>query len=285
MALPQPALRSQLAPRVESETGYGQTTGKIKADMGGRDRAALLGVLQDLYASDEANRAFLHARFGLGDDPLQPYKKTIDRCLWPNVFRGQQTSVSRATGAITKYKKALGDPVGLAELLVFYCERAAGFCQEVHHEDMAYFDALMRMFEQALKATANLTDKVQNGFLARLDRVRTIGRQLSNGVGEDMDVLLSEFMTQDEKSGWRGPVLRVGAAMQAMLFAVVVALIVWRFNPTLRSGALFLIFAIFSVAFYFLWIWVFVERPAELAKKLPISGTELRRKGKNFTIA
>jgi hypothetical protein len=28
------------------------------------------------------------------------------------------------------------------------------------------------MFEQALKATANLTGKVQNGFLVRLDRVR-----------------------------------------------------------------------------------------------------------------
>jgi hypothetical protein len=33
------------------------------------------------------------------------------------------------------------------------------------------------MFEQALKATANLTGKVQNGFLVRLDRVRSIGRQ------------------------------------------------------------------------------------------------------------
>jgi hypothetical protein len=169
------------------------TWADVKINLASFDRAALLGVLQDLYAPDEVNRAFLHARFGLGDDPLQPYKKTIDRCLWPNVFRGRQTSVSKATGAITKYKKALGDPVGLAELLVFYCERAAGFCQEVHHEDMAYFDALVRMFEQALKATANLTGKVQHGFLARLDRVRSIGRQLSNGVGEDMDVLLSEF--------------------------------------------------------------------------------------------
>ena len=89
-------------------------------------------------------------------------------------------------------------------------------------------------------------------------------------------------MTQDEKSGWRGPVLRVGAAMQAILYAIVVTLIVWRFDPALRSGALFLIFAGFSVAFYFLWIWVFVERPAELAKKLPISGTELRRKRQEF---
>jgi hypothetical protein len=99
------------------------TWADVKINLASFGRAALLGVLQDLYASDEANRAFLHARFGLGDDPLQPYKKTIDRCLWPNVFRGQQTSVSRAKAAITKYKKALGDPVGLAELLVFYCER------------------------------------------------------------------------------------------------------------------------------------------------------------------
>ena len=63
----------------------------------------------------------------------------------------------------------------------------------MHHEDTAYFDALVRMFEQALEATANLTGNVQNGFLARLDRVRSIGRQLGNGVGEHMDVLVSEF--------------------------------------------------------------------------------------------
>jgi hypothetical protein len=169
------------------------TWADVKTNLASFDRAALLGVLQDLYAVDEANRAFLHTRFGLGEDPLQPYKKTVDRWLWPDLFRGQRTSVSRAKGAITKYKKALGDPVGLAELLVFSCERAAGFCQDVHHEDTAYFDALVRMFEQALEATANLTGNVQSGFLARLDRVRSIGRQLGNGVGEDMDVLLSEF--------------------------------------------------------------------------------------------
>jgi hypothetical protein len=169
------------------------TWADVKTNLASFDRAALLGVLQELYAADEANRAFLHTRFGLGEDPLQPYKKTVDRWLWPDLFRGQRTSVSRVKGAITKYKKALGDPLGLAELLVFSCERAAGFCQDVHHEDTAYFDALVRMFEQALEATANLTGNVQNGFLARLDRVRSIGRQLGSGVGEDMDILLSEF--------------------------------------------------------------------------------------------
>lgn len=99
----------------------------------------------------------------------------------------------QSQGGDRQIQEALGDPVGLTELLVFYCERAAGFCQDVDYRDTAYFDALVRMFEQALKVTANLTGKVQNGFLARLNRVRSIGRQLGNGVGEEMDVLLSEF--------------------------------------------------------------------------------------------
>ena len=181
------------------------TWADVKTRLAGFDRASVLGVLQDLYAADRGNRAFLHARFGLGEDPLQPYKETIDRWLWPDILRGQQTSVSRAKGAIANYKKALGDPVGLTELLVFYCERAAGFCQDVDYRDTTHFDALVRMFEQALKVTVNLTGKVQNGFLARLNRVRSIGRQLGNGVGEDMDVLLSEFdlSVQARGASWK----------------------------------------------------------------------------------
>ncbi len=167
--------------------------GEVKARLARFDRAALLGVLQDLYTVDERNRAFLHARFGVSEDPLQPYKKVIDASLWPDAFRGERTSVASARRAITQYKKALGDPAGLAELLVFYCERAVGFCQEVDHRDTAYLNALVRMFEQALKATVGLNGKIRNGFLARLDDVRGTGRQLGNGVGMDLDVLLSEF--------------------------------------------------------------------------------------------
>ena len=166
---------------------------EVKTHLASFDRAALLGVLQDLYGADERNRAFLHARFGLREDPLQTYKEIIDASLCPDVIRGQRTSVSTARRAITQYKKALGDPVGITELLVFYCERAAGFCHDVDHRDTAYFNALVRMFEQALKARVGLNKNVQNDLLARLDHVRRIGRQLGNGVGEEMDVLLSEF--------------------------------------------------------------------------------------------
>ena len=55
------------------------TWADVRIKLAGFDPAALLGVLQDLYAAEECNRAFLHARFGLGEDPLKAYKETIDR--------------------------------------------------------------------------------------------------------------------------------------------------------------------------------------------------------------
>ena len=49
----------------------------------------------------------------------------------------------------------------------------------------------------ALKVAGNLTGKVQNGFLNRIDRVRTTGHHLAYGMGDDMDVLFSELVATD----------------------------------------------------------------------------------------
>ena len=99
----------------------------VKTKLVDFDRAGLLGLLQDLYAANKDNQAFLHARLSLGDDVLKPYKTIIDRWLWPDMFKNQDTSVAKAKKPIADYKKAIGQAEGLAELMVFYCERAAGF--------------------------------------------------------------------------------------------------------------------------------------------------------------
>ena len=98
----------------------------VKAQLATFDRTALLGLLHHLYAAHKDNQAFLHARFGLGEDVLETYKKTIDRWLWPDPFRNQDTSVSKAKQAISHYKKAVGDPVGLTELMVFLLRASGG---------------------------------------------------------------------------------------------------------------------------------------------------------------
>jgi hypothetical protein len=73
----------------------------VKARLADFDQAGLIGLIQDLYAASKDNQAFLHARFSLSDDVLKPYKAAIDRWLWPDVFKSQNTSVTNAKKAIS----------------------------------------------------------------------------------------------------------------------------------------------------------------------------------------
>jgi len=152
-----------------------------------------MGLVQDLYAAHKDNQTFLHTRFGLGEDVLKPYKETLDRWLWPDVLRNQDTSVAKAKQAIASYRKAVGEPARLAELMVSFCESAAGFSNDVGYQDEGYFDALVHMFEQALKALHQLSAGDRDALIARLDRVRTISHNLGYGVADAMDSLLADY--------------------------------------------------------------------------------------------
>jgi hypothetical protein len=169
----------------------------VKGKLADFDRPGLIGLVQDLYAASKDNQAFIHARLNLGEDVLKPYKEAIDRWLWPDVFKNQDTSVAKAKKAITDYKKASGTADGLAELMVFYCDRASGFSCDVGLDDEAYLSALVRMFEQALKAVATLPETQRPALWTRLQMVRDRSHGIGYGVGEDMDASLTEHGADD----------------------------------------------------------------------------------------
>jgi hypothetical protein len=166
---------------------------EVKAKLAGVDRMGLISLIHDLYAADKDNQTFLHTRFGLGKDSLEPYMKTIDRWLSPDVYRNQDISVTKAKQAISSYRKAIGDLAGLAELMVFFCERGAGFSSEFG-SDESYLNALVNMFEQAIKVTLQLSATDRAALIARLDRVREISHDLGYGVGDAMDYLLGDHL-------------------------------------------------------------------------------------------
>ncbi len=91
-----------------------------------------------------------------------------------------------------RLQKGVGTADGLAELMVFYCEQASGFSNDVSLDDEGYFEALVGMFGQALKAIDTLPQTQRPALLARLDAVRQINHAIGYGVGEDMDSLLHE---------------------------------------------------------------------------------------------
>jgi hypothetical protein len=171
------------------------TWSDVKAKLLEFDRPGLLALIQDLYAARKDNQTFLHTRFGLsmGNDVLEPYKKIIDRWLCPNVFTNQRESYPHAKRAIADYKKAIGDPAGLAELMVFYCEQASSFTSEYGNDDVGYYNALLDMFEKALQCATSLPADQRDGFIARLKAVNEICGDLGYGVGYEMDGLLAEY--------------------------------------------------------------------------------------------
>lgn len=165
---------------------------QVKSKLADFDRDNLISLIQALYSASKDNQTFLHARFGLGDDVLKPYKATIDRWLWPDAFKNQDTSVAKAKKAISDYKKAVGAPEGMAELMVFYCERAAGFSADMGLQDESYFDALVNTFGKALVSIAALPAQQQKPLWERLEAVCHTCEDFGYGVVEALSDMLAE---------------------------------------------------------------------------------------------
>ena len=66
-------------PMAKRDSKSQPTWNDVKAKLAAFDRPALLDLVHHLYAAHKDNQAFLHARFDLGEDVLEPHKKTIDR--------------------------------------------------------------------------------------------------------------------------------------------------------------------------------------------------------------
>lgn len=180
-----------------NKTRKGASWTDVKAKLAHLDQVGLVGLVHDLYASSKDNQVFLHARFELGEDVLEPYKVAINRSLWPDFHRNQSTSVSAAKKSITSYKKAIGLEGGLAELMVFYCERASGFSAEVGLQDEGFFVALIQMFERALQSIAKLPGGQQPPLLERLNAVHQVSHSIGYGVDSALSDLLVDYGTYD----------------------------------------------------------------------------------------
>jgi hypothetical protein len=127
-------------------------------------------------------------------------------CPWLSVLAqtGLSFDLSTASGkqakakkSISDYRKAIGLQAGVAELSVFYCERAARLLSECGMEDERYLTALVRMFDQALDVVAKLNPSERRTLLQRLDAVRSATDAVGWGVKDAMDELWAERVWED----------------------------------------------------------------------------------------
>jgi hypothetical protein len=174
---------------VANNKGASPTWIDVKTSLLTFDRAGLRGLLQDLYAASAENRAFFHARLGLGPDQLGPYKAAISRWINPDLMKGQPVSVSKAKKAVADYRKAIGRPEGLAELSTFFCEEAFSFAESCSFQDESYFVALIRMYSQSVQLVANLPPAERRPYLERLNKLRSRSKHVGYGVQDELNIL------------------------------------------------------------------------------------------------
>jgi hypothetical protein len=174
------------------------TWNDVKTALMDFDQVGLRGLVQDLYTASKNNQAFLHARLGLGHDPLQPFKASISRWISPDLMKGQPVSVSKAKKAIAGYKKAIGRPDGMAELSIFFCEEAVGFLESCSMDDEKYSAALVRMYGRSLEIVSSLPPAERSTYLERLGRLRSRGKSVGWVVEEEFNSLWYDAVDEEE---------------------------------------------------------------------------------------
>lgn len=144
------------------------TWSDVKTVVANLDQRQLVNLVLDLYRFSKDNQVFLHARFAVMDDPLAPYKKTIDECMYPDVYRNKPVQISKAKKAISNYSKAVGNPLGEAELMTFFVECGNNLTVDFGDIDEEFYDALNRMYRGAIERVLKLADEQRDGFKERL---------------------------------------------------------------------------------------------------------------------
>ena len=145
----------------------------VKKAIEARDHAELVKLVGDLYRNSKANRDFLHARFSIGEDPLKPYKEIIKESVYPDMYSNKPVRISRAESAIGDYRKAVGDPMGVVELMLYLAE--CGIDVACRFGDMPdrFCSSVVESYRLAARHVERLpAEETRRPFIARLDRIR-----------------------------------------------------------------------------------------------------------------
>ena len=129
-----------------------------------------MALVAELYTLSKTNQDFLNARFLSDDIALIRYKAKIKKHLAPDEpwKNSQQISLKEAKKALSDYKKASSDKIGLVDLMVYYVECGTDFIYEFGDMYEQYYMSLESVFETAFKLIKEFNLEEREPFVHRL---------------------------------------------------------------------------------------------------------------------
>ena len=170
----------------------------VKESIASLDTSELIQLIAGLYRLSKGNRDFLHARFSIGDDPIAPYKKVIEECKFPDVFKNKPIQISTAKKAINEYSTAVSDTKGEAELMTYFVECGNQFTVEYGDIGEGFYDALLRMYARAIKKVLTLPEEEQHEFRERLRTIMVTSDRIGWGYHDGLYEQYGEAFPEDE---------------------------------------------------------------------------------------
>lgn len=154
----------------------------------------LLGLIGDLYARSKSNKDFLEARFIKNDEVLARYKGIIKKHIAPSKpwEHNQHISLKDAKKAISDYKKAKNDMMGLIDLMVCYVEYGTDFLCEFGDMYEQYYCSLESVFGNALKLMKKFEYQEVISFEQRLHVVVKKAEHIGWGYYDALSDMLNE---------------------------------------------------------------------------------------------
>jgi len=170
----------------------------VKSILASLDQKQLVQLAGDLYRLSKENKDFFHARFAVVEDPLAPYKKTIEECMYQNVYRDKPIEISKAKRGISNYSKAVGDPLGEAELMTFFVECGNSFTVEFGDIDEEFYNALNLMYKRTIEKVLSLPVEQRGEFRERLKEIMTSSGGIGWGYHDELRHDYCQAFPQDE---------------------------------------------------------------------------------------
>jgi len=141
---------------------------QIKKALSQVEQDTLISLVADLHELGKENGAFIEARLGLTKDPLVPFKKRVKDALYPDIVHGGPIRISAARKALRDYRRAVGDPEGVLDLMVHYVECGTRMTLDYGDIDEPFYDSLQSVFDDAVTKIETAPQEFADRFLPRL---------------------------------------------------------------------------------------------------------------------
>ena len=181
-----------------SNTNKNIPWGKVKEVLVDKDSKELLLLVKDLYSLNKDNKTFIQTKYSLIDS-IKPYKDIIEQSLYPDPIKNDPINLSNGRKAISRYKKAVGDPNGVLELMVYYVECGNQLTVDYGDIDEKFYNSLESMFIDVLKILMESKQETIDKYLPRLRNLVGKAKGIGWGYYDNMsDYLFEAFGPEDE---------------------------------------------------------------------------------------